>query len=99
MNLLKIWSWFDNSPASSTTETSPESLLPGSSENIEDPWLKLYFKLKEAISLDYLEELGDSVYKAFYKMGKKIGKWLVALSTLGKMMKKEEELCDKLEQK
>ena len=70
MNLLKIWSWFDNSPASSTTETSPESLLPGSSENIEDPWLKLYFKLKEAISLDYLNVLDDSVYKAFYKMGK-----------------------------
>jgi hypothetical protein len=39
-----------------------------SSENFEDPWLKLYFKLKEANVLDYLDELGDSLYKAFYKM-------------------------------
>jgi hypothetical protein len=32
--------------------------------------LKLHFKLKEANALDFLDELGDSVYKAFYKMGK-----------------------------
>jgi hypothetical protein len=73
--------------------------LLGAQRILKDPWLKLYFKLKETNALDFLDELGDSLYKAFYKMGKKIGKWLVALSTLGKMMKKEEELCDKLEQK
>jgi hypothetical protein len=33
--------------------------------------LKLYFKLKEANAFDFLDELGDSVHKAFYKMGKK----------------------------
>jgi hypothetical protein len=67
---MKFWSWFDNSPAPSTTETSPDSLPPGSLENIEDPWLKLYFKFKEANAFDYLNVLDDSVYKAFYKMGK-----------------------------
>jgi hypothetical protein len=36
--------------------------------------LKLYFNLKEANALDFLDELGDLVYKAFYKMGEKIGK-------------------------
>jgi hypothetical protein len=74
LNLLKIWSWFDNSPAPSTTETSPDSLSPGSSENIEEPWLKLYFKLKEANAFDYLDELDNSVYKTFYKLEKKIRK-------------------------
>jgi hypothetical protein len=77
MSLLKIWSWFDNSPAPSTTETSPESLPLGSSENIQDLWLKLYFKLKEANALDYLDELGDSVYKTFYKMGEKNQKMIL----------------------
>jgi hypothetical protein len=43
-------------------------------ENIEDPWLKLHFRLKEDNALDYLDELGDSVYKTFYKLGKKIEK-------------------------
>jgi hypothetical protein len=33
--------------------------------------LKLYFKLKEANAFDFLDKLGDSVYKAFYKMKKK----------------------------
>ena len=49
---------------------SPDSLPPGSSENFEDPWLKLYSELKEANAHDFLNELGDSVHKAFYKMGK-----------------------------
>jgi hypothetical protein len=30
---------------------------------------KLYFNLKEANTLDFLDELGGSAYKAFYKMG------------------------------
>jgi hypothetical protein len=71
MNLLKYWNWIVNPPALLTTETSPDSLPPGSAENFEDPWLKLYFKLKEANALDFLDELGDLVYKAFYKMGGK----------------------------
>jgi hypothetical protein len=72
MNLLKCWNWLVDPPAPSTTETTPDSLPPGSSENFEDPWLKLYFNLKEANTLDFLYELGDSVYKAFYKMGGKL---------------------------
>jgi hypothetical protein len=51
MDLLQIWSWLVDSPAPSTTEISPDSLPPGSSENFEDSWLKLYFKLKEANAL------------------------------------------------
>jgi hypothetical protein len=74
MNLLKYWNWLIDPPGVSTTETSPDAFPPGSSENFEDPWLKLYFKLKEANALDFLGELGDSVHKAFYKMGEKIGK-------------------------
>jgi hypothetical protein len=64
----------DNSPAPSTTETSPDSLPHGSSENIEDLWLKLYLKLKEANAFNYLDELGDLVYKTFYTPGGKIRK-------------------------
>jgi hypothetical protein len=45
-------------------------------ENFVDPWLKLYFKLKKANALDVLNELGDSVHKAFYKIGKKIEKMI-----------------------
>ena len=71
---LRIWNWFNNLPAPSTTETSPDILSPGSLENIEDMWVKLYFKLKEANAFDYLDELGDPVYKTFYKLGKKIEK-------------------------
>lgn len=74
MNLLKYWNWLVEPTPLSTTETSPDSLSSESSENLEDPWLKLYFKLKEINALDLLDELGDSVYKAFYKMGKKIRK-------------------------
>jgi hypothetical protein len=72
MNLLKYWNWLVDLPALSTTETSPDSLPPGSSENFEDPWLKLYFKLKEANDLDFLDQLGESVYKTFYKKNQKI---------------------------
>jgi hypothetical protein len=74
MNLFKYWNWLIDPPALLMTGTSPDSLPPGSSENFEDPRLKLYFKLKEANALDFLDELGDSVYKAFYMMGKKIEK-------------------------
>ena len=74
MNLLKYWNWLVDPPALSTIETSPDSLPPGSLENFEDPWLKLYFKLKEANDFDDLDELGDAVYKTSYEMGKKIGK-------------------------
>jgi hypothetical protein len=52
MNLLKYWNWLVDPPALSATETSPDSLPPGSSENFEDAWLKLYFKLKDANALD-----------------------------------------------
>jgi hypothetical protein len=45
--------------------------LLGAQRILKDPWLKLYFKLKETNALDFLDELGDSLYKAFYKMGKK----------------------------
>jgi hypothetical protein len=50
---------------------------PGSSENIEELWLKLYFKLKKANALDYLDELGDLVYKAFYKRQEKNQKMIL----------------------
>lgn len=53
MNLLKYWNWLVDPPALSNIETSPDSLPPGSSENFEDPWLKLYFELKEANALDF----------------------------------------------
>ena len=76
MNLLRIWSWFNNSPAPSNAETSPDILCPGSLENMEGPWWKLYFKLKEANAFDYLDpsivtgnELGDPVYQIFYNFG------------------------------
>jgi hypothetical protein len=59
----KNWNWLVDPPALSTTETTPDSLHPGSSENFEDPWLKLYFKLKVS-----------SIYKAFYEMGEIIEK-------------------------
>ena len=50
----------------STTETSPD---PGSSENIEDSWMKLYLKLREANAFDNLDEFRDTVvYKAFSKL-------------------------------
>ena len=98
MNLLKYWNWLVDPPAPSTTETSPDSLPPGSSDNFEDPWLKLYFKL-EANALDFLDELGDSVYKAFYKMWKKSKNdftgWLLLVSG-EKMMNERKELCDKI---
>lgn len=55
MSLLRTWSCFNNSPAPSTPETSPDTLSPGSSENIEGQWWKLYFKLKEANAFDYLD--------------------------------------------
>ena len=49
---------------------SPDILSPESSENIEGPWWKLDYKLKEANAFDYLDpsfvtgnELGDPVYK------------------------------------
>jgi hypothetical protein len=62
--------------------------------------LKLYFKLKEANALDFLDELADSVYKAFYKMGRKLENdftgWLLLISG-GKMMNERKELCDKIE--
>jgi hypothetical protein len=77
MNLLKYWNWLFDPLVPSTTKTSPESLPPGSSENFEDPWLKLYFNLKEANALGFLDELGDSVYKAFYKMGKENQKMIL----------------------
>ena len=71
MNVSKFWSWLVDPPALSITETSPDSLPPGSSEDIENPWMKLYFKLKEAKAFDYLDELGDLVvYNMFYKLGK-----------------------------
>jgi hypothetical protein len=70
MNLLKYWNWLVDPPLTSTIETSSDSLLPGSSENFEDPWLKLYFNVKEANAFDFFDELCDYVYKAFYKMGK-----------------------------
>jgi hypothetical protein len=61
--------------------------------------LKLYFNLKGANVLDFLDELGDSVYKAFYKMGKKNQKVILlagcSLHLGGKMMNKK-ELCDKI---
>lgn len=100
MNLLKFWNWLVDPPALSTIETSPDSLPPGSSENFEDPWLKLYSELKEANALDFLNELGDSVHKAFYKMGKKSKNdftgWLLLVS-VEKMMNERKELCDKIE--
>lgn len=100
MNLLKYWNWLVDPPALSTIETSPDSLPPGSSENFEDPWLKLYSELKEANALDFLNELGDSVHKAFYKMGKKSKNdftgWLLLVS-VEKMMNERKELCDKIE--
>ena len=72
---LKFWSWLVDPLVPSTNETSPDSLSPGSLENIEDPWMKLYLKLKEAKAFDYLDELCDSVvYNTFSKLGKKIGK-------------------------
>lgn len=61
MNLLSIWNWLDNlstpsnSPAPLTAETSSDTLSPGSSENIEGPWWKLYFKLKQVNAFDYLD--------------------------------------------
>jgi hypothetical protein len=55
----------------SCVKVSATIFPPASSENFEDPWLKLYSELKEANALDFLNELGDSVHKAFYKMGKK----------------------------
>ena len=71
MNVSKFWSWLVDPPTLKITETSPDSLPPGSSEDIENPWMKLYFKLKEAKAFDYLDELGDSVvYNTFYKLGK-----------------------------
>ena len=100
MNLLKIWSWLADSPAPSTTETSPDSLPPGSSENIEDPWLKLYFKLKESNALDYLDELGDLVYKTFYKMGGKSRNYFAGWLLLASWEKNDEgkkELYDNIE--
>lgn len=100
MNLLKYWSWLVDPAPLSTTETSPDSLSSESSENFEDPWLKLYFKLKEVNALDLLDELGDSVYKAFYKMGKKpendFTGWMLLVSG-EKMMNERKELCDKIE--
>ena len=69
MNVLKFWSWLADSPAP-CAETSSDSLPPGSLENIEDLWMKLYFKLKDAHVFDYVDELGDSVgYNTFYKLG------------------------------
>jgi hypothetical protein len=47
----------------------------------------------------FFNELGDSVHKAFYKMGKKLENdftgWLLLLS-VEKMMNERKELCDKI---
>ena len=99
MDLLRIWNWLISSLAPSTTETSPDTLPPGSSKNIEDPWLKIYFRLKEAKACDYLDKLGDSLYKTFYKMGKNMENYFVGMSllvSLEKLMKEKNELYGKI---
>jgi hypothetical protein len=55
--------------------------------------LKLYFKLKEANALDYLNELGDLVYK----MGKKSENYFTGWLLSRKKTMKEKKLCDKIE--
>jgi hypothetical protein len=105
MNLLRIWSWFNNPSAPSNAETSPDILCPGSLENIEGPWWKLYFKLKEANAFDYLDpsivtELGDPVYQIFYNLGEKSENdfaGLLLLVFLEKLMKERNELYDTIE--
>ena len=86
MNLLSIWNWLNNLPAlsnlsvPSTTETSPEILCPGRLENIEGPWWKIYFKLKEVNAFEYLDSsivtgngLCDPVHEFYFFKFK--GKW------------------------
>jgi hypothetical protein len=75
MNLLRIWSLFNNLPAPSTIETSPDTLSPGSSEDIEGHGGN-YISNKESNAFDYLDpsivtgnKLGDPVYQIFYNFG------------------------------
>ena len=68
MNLLRIWNWLNKLPAPSATESSPDTLSFTLLKNMKGLWWKLYFKLKEANTFDYLDpsivtgnELGDPV--------------------------------------
>jgi hypothetical protein len=92
----KIWSWFNNSPAPSTTETSFLEFW----RILKTQWLKLYFKLKEANAFDFLDELGE-LSQTFYKLGERsendFADWLLLVS-LEKIMKEKMELYDKIEQ-
>jgi len=100
MNFLKFWNWFVDLLVFLIIEIFLDFFFFGSLENFEDLWLKLYFEFKEVNVFDFFNELGDLVYKVFYKMGKKskndfIG-WLF-LVFVEKMMNERKELCDKIE--
>ena len=113
MNLLRIWNWINNSPgpsnspALSATKTSPDTLSPENSVNMEGPWWKLYFKLKEANAFDYLDpsiatgnELGDLVYKMLYNLGENKENDFadsLLLVSLDKLMKDTNKLYDKID--
>lgn len=100
MNLLSIQRWFKNSPEPSTTEACRDTFSPGNLKNIKDLCLKLYSKLKEVNTFNYLHELGNSENKTFYMLGEKPENDFTALLLLVSMenlMKEKNELYDKIE--
>lgn len=103
MNLLSIWNRLFNSP-----EASPVTPSPGSSENAENPWCELYYKLKEIEAFDYPDSpvvngngFGGPIYETFDSLGENkenyAAGWLL-LGSLDRLIKDRNELRDKINQ-